>query len=192
MLVFHFSYHQGSFLSLSFIWVSWEEVSDDFEQRMKALWKSLLFRVIAGQTKSNETCRECVCVHLAVLGTRCLEFILQSYCSSGASLTISTCVTPSYSIKVLNWSLTRVSLLSHCRFLTPSNNESDSHALIRTISKICPVSSFLEDTIMYQWITIIFLHLPCYLRVELSGHYIGNLSFRKFTAIWSIFIIKAW
>jgi hypothetical protein len=70
-----FNYHEGSFLSVSFIWVSWQEVSDGFEQRMKALRKSLLFRVIAGQTKSNETYRECVCVHLAVLETRRPEFV---------------------------------------------------------------------------------------------------------------------
>jgi hypothetical protein len=62
LLTFHFNYHQGSFLSFSFIWVSWQEVSDDFEQRVKTLWKSLLFHVVDGQTKSNETYRECVCV----------------------------------------------------------------------------------------------------------------------------------
>jgi hypothetical protein len=39
-------------------------VLDDFKQRMKALWKSLLFRVVAGQTKSaNDTVK---CVQLAV------------------------------------------------------------------------------------------------------------------------------
>jgi hypothetical protein len=137
VLMFHFIYHQVSFLSLSFIWVSWEEVSDDFEQRMKALWKSLLFCVVAGQTKSNETYRECVCVHLAVLETRCLEFILESCLSSGASLTFSTCVTPNYSIKFLNWSLTRNALLHQCRFLTPSNNE---------VGSTCPDSDNIWDT----------------------------------------------
>jgi hypothetical protein len=62
LLMFDFSYHQGRFLSLSFIWVSWQEVSDDFDQHMEALGKSLLFRVVAGQTKSNETYTECVCI----------------------------------------------------------------------------------------------------------------------------------
>jgi hypothetical protein len=36
-LAFHFSYHHGSFLSLSCIWVSWHEVTDGFEQRVKAI-----------------------------------------------------------------------------------------------------------------------------------------------------------
>jgi hypothetical protein len=127
LLVFYCSYsayHQGSFLSLSFNSVSWEEVSVDFKQRMKALRKSLLFRVVAEHTKSNKPYR--VCMHLAVVGTKRPEFISQSCRSRGASLTFSKRVTPNYSVKVRNWSLTRVALFCHRCFLTPLNNQGES------------------------------------------------------------------
>jgi hypothetical protein len=91
---------------------------------MKALWKSILFLVVAEQTKSNIPHRVGVCNWLS-WGQDVLTSSLRSCRSRGASSNFSIRVTPN-SINFRKWSLTRVALFRYRSFPSPWNNEGES------------------------------------------------------------------